>query len=246
MSFVIFMTAERKKMSDNFRKIMQYFTSPCYHYPLNMEFTELLHKEHLFIEHATENEFLIINNMPSRHIYLLLDGYCRTEKYSSNGKLLKSIPSGPIQLYGLFEAVHPTLTVHTASIRCITACSYVRIPNRNYINEVLSDPALGWISIQYLASFINQVLTEHDDLLLNNTRNKILLQLYYYSSTMHFPIIVKTQKEELAQLLNINLRTLYRQLDVLYKEDLISSSHGKIVITEEQYYKIQTLLNTIE
>ena len=143
-------------MSVNFRKIIQYVTSPDYHYPLSKDFIELLHKEHLKIDHADKNDLLISNEMPSNNIYLLLDGYCCTEKYSPSGKLLKSIAAGPIQIYGLFEAVHPTLTQHTATIRCISSCSYIRISNQTYINELLADPILGWINIQYLSSLDQQ------------------------------------------------------------------------------------------
>ena len=230
-------------MSVNFRKIIQYITSSEYHYPLSSEFLELLHNEDLKIEFADKNELLISNEMPSNYIYLLLDGYCRTEKYSASGKLLKSVAAGPIQIYGLFEAVHPTLTQHTATIRCITACAYIRILNKRYIDELLADPIFGWINIQYLSSFINQVLTENDSLLLNNTRDKLLLQLYQYCPGTRFPTILKVKKEELAQILNISLRTLYRQLDFLYSEGLISSSRGNILITEMQYQKIQEILN---
>ena len=230
-------------MSVNFRKIIQYVTSPQYRYPLSKEFIEILDNEHLKIDYADKNDLLISNEMPSNNIYLLLDGYCCTEKYSPSGKMLKSIAAGPIQIYGLFEAVHPTLTKHTATIRCITSCAYIRITNQKYIDELLADPIFGWINIQYLSSFINQVLTENDGLLLNNTRDKLLLQLYQYCPNSHFPVIVKTKKENLAQILNISLRTLYRQLDALYKEGLLSSKKGKILITEEQYYKIQTILS---
>lgn len=230
-------------MSVNFRKIIQYITSPDYCYPLSDDFIDLLHYEHLRIEYADKNDLLISNEMSLNNIYVLLDGYCCTEKYSPSGKLLKSIDAGPIQLYGLFEAVHPSLTQHTASIRCISSCAYIRISNQRYIEELLADPILGWINIQYLSAFINQVLTENDTLLLNNTRDKLLLQLYQYCSGTQFPIIIKAKKEELAQILNISLRTLYRQLDYLYQEGLLSSSKGKILITEEQYHKIEIILS---
>lgn len=230
-------------MSENFQKIIQHITSPAYRYPLSQELIELLHSEHLKIEYADENDLLISNEMPSCNIYLLLDGCCCTEKYSPSGKLLKSIAAGPVQIYGLFEAVHPILTLHTATIRCISSCAYIRIPNQRYIDELLADPAFAWINIQYLSSFINQVLTDNDGLLLNNTREQLLLQLYRYCPNHHFPVIVKIKKEELAQILNVSLRTLYRQLNALYEEGLLASSRGKILITEEQYNKIQTILS---
>lgn len=232
-------------MSENFRKIIQYITSPEYQYPSTEEFIEMLHNEQLKIEYSEKNDLLISNEMPSKNIYILLDGYCCTEKYSPSGKLLKSIAAGPVQIYGLFEAVHPTLTKHTATIRCLSPCAYIRISNKRYIDSLLADPAFGWINIQYLSSFINQVLTENDSLLLNDTQDKLLLQLYQHCAGNHFPAIIKMKKEELAQILNISLRTLYRQLDILYEKGLISSSKGKILVTEKQYRQIDEILHNL-
>lgn len=232
-------------MSVNLKKIIQYITSPEYQYPLNQEFIEILHNEQLKIEYAEKNDLLISNEMPSKSIVLLLDGYCCAEKYSPSGKLLKSIAAGPIQMYGLFEAVHPTLTKYTSTIRCITPCAYIRIANKRYIDTLLTDPIFGWINIQYLSSFINRVLTENDDLLLHSTQDKLLLYLYQHCVETHFPAIVRVKKEELAQILNISLRTLYRQLDILYAEGLISSNRGKILITEEQYREIGEILDSL-
>lgn len=232
-------------MSKNFRQIIEYITSPDYEYPLPSHYVELLHNESLKVEYAQKNDVLISNEMPSNSIYLLLDGCCCTEKYSPSGKLLKSIAVGPVQIYGLFEAVHPTLSYHTATIRCISFCAYIRISKDRYVNELLSDPLLGWINIQYLSSFINVVLTENDKLLLNNTHDQLLLHLYNQSAGSAFPIIIREKKEELAQILNISLRTLYRHLDTLYKEEILSSDKGKIVITQEQYNKIEDIISKI-
>ena len=91
-----------------------------------------------------------------------------------------------------------------------------------------------------------RILAENEPLLLNNTKDKLLLQLYQYSiNQTHFPVRIKLKKEELANILNISLRTLYRQLDLLYQEGILSSYHGKIMITEEQFHNIRTHLDEL-
>ena len=49
---------------------------------------------------------------------------------------------------------------------------------------------------------------------------------------------VQIQKKELAQDLNMNLRTLYRHLDKFYEEGILSAHKGKIWISRKQYLKI--------
>lgn len=231
-------------MMRDLRKIIEYAIKLKEDSLFDKAFIELLDQESLKIEYVAKNERLIFKEMPSNYIFILLKGLCCSDKYSPSGKLLTTVASRPVQIYGLFEAVHPTLNQHTTTIRCISDCAYIRIPIQIYVNQLLTDPKFSWLNMQYLSSFIDRVLTENENLLLNNTRDKLLLQIFQYCENKEFPVVVKTKKEELAQLLNTSLRTLYRQLDCLYSEGLISSEHGKIIIYEPQYREMQKIINT--
>lgn len=234
------------EMQSNLKEIIQYITSTKHKYPFGKKFHTLLTKANLQIDHAKKNDLLIKNEMPSKYVYILLDGYCCSEKYSPDGKLLTSSAISAIEIFGLYEVAHPALEHHTATIRCISPCAYIRIPKQLYIEEALSDAEFAWISAQHLSLLTERILAENEPLLLNNTKDKLLLQLYQYSiNQTHFPIRIKLKKEELANILNISLRTLYRQLDLLYQEGILSSYHGKIMITEEQFHNIRTHLDEL-
>lgn len=231
-------------MSGDLKKIVEYAEKFLEKSLESKTFLDLLDQAGLKIEHASKNDCLIYNDMPSKYVYILLKGACYSEKYSPSGKLLTAVACKPIEIYGLFEAVHPTLNRHTATIRCASDCSYIRIPIQTYLDQLSRDPEFGVLSLKHFSLLVERILNENEYLLLNNTKDRLSLHLFRCCENQKFPVIVKTTKEELAQLLNISLRTLYRHLDCLYEEGLIATEHGKIVIYESHYQKIKEAVLT--
>jgi len=53
------------------------------------------------------------------------------------------------------------------------------------------------------------------------------------------PIIIDANKNEIAELMNISNRTLYRHLEQLESEGLIERKQGKIIITTSSFRNIK-------
>ncbi len=231
-------------MVSNLSKILKRIVTDSYaSYKQDSEFEELLCRENLHLEQFPADTMLIHFQSPIYYVCILLDGFCCTEKYNIQGNLLISENIGPVEFFGLFETVHPLpLYQHEASVRCITPCTCLKIPIYQYRNELNSSIEILQISLQALSKFIYRILLTNDSLLLNNARSNILLKLLECSEGKNFPYLLPIKKEELAQTLNITVRTLYRKLDMMYEEGLISSQKGKILITKEQHQKIATTL----
>ena len=231
-------------MTSNFSKILKRIVSDSYeNYKYDPEFDSLLQKEHLHFEHFPAGTMLIQCQNPIYCICILVDGLCCTEKYNIQGRLLISENISPVEFFGLFEAVHPLpLYQHEVSVRCITSCTCLKIPVNHYLKELNTSVDALQISLQILSKFVYRILLQNDGLILNNARCNILLKLLECSDGKAFPYLLPMKKEELAQTLNISLRTLYRKLDAMYEEGLISTRKGKILITQEQYGKITAAL----
>ena len=127
-------------MSGDLKKIVEYAEEFLEKSLESKIFLDLLDQAGLKIEHASKNDCLIYNDMPSKYIYILLKGACYSEKYSPSGKLLTAVACKPIEIYGLFEAVHPTLNRHTATIRCASVPIFVFLYKHIWINfqEILN------------------------------------------------------------------------------------------------------------
>ncbi len=231
-------------MTSDFSRILKRIVSDSYeNYKYDAEFEALLQKEHLRFEQFAAGSMLIHCQNPIYCICILVDGLCCTEKYNIHGRLLTSENIGPVEFFGLFEAVHPLpLYQHEVSVRCVTSCTCLKIPVQRYLKELNSSIDALQVSLQALSKFVYRILLQNDGLILNNARCNILLKLLECCEGKPFPYLLPMKKEELAQTLNISLRTLYRKLDAMYAEGLISTRRGKILITQEQYGKITAAL----
>ena len=143
-----------------------------------------------------------------------------------------------MQIFGMVEAL-TDFDYHTVSVKCVTDCVYTKIPLDQYLSIIQSDPALMMMSMQYLCIFFQEHVQTTDQLMLDTPRRSILSRLVTYCTGLSFPVTVHIKKEQLAQDLNMNLRTLYRQLDKLYEENTVSSHKGKICINKDQYQRIR-------
>ena len=188
------------------------------------------------------NSYMFHVYQPLEYIYILLDGTCSTEKYNHGGRLFTDSNRVAMQIFGLVEAL-TDFDYHTVSMRCVTDCVYTRIPLDVYLDIIQSDPSLMMMSMQFLCIFFKEHIQTTDRLMLDTPRRSILSRLYHYCTGLPFPVTIQIKKEELAQDLNMNLRTLYRQLDKLYGENLVSTQRGKIHITKEQFERIEAELS---
>lgn len=205
--------------------------------------SELYESAPNLIYHQKEDTYLFHVYQPMQYIYILLEGICCVEKYNHGGQLFTDSNRSALQIFGLLEAV-TDCNYHTVSMKCVTPCVYAKIPVKAYMQAIRSDTELLMMSMQYLCIFFKEHVQTTDQLMLDTPRQGILSRLYQYCAGRTFPVTVQIKKEELAQDLNINLRTLYRHLDKLYKEDIISSHKGKICISVEQYLRIEAELSS--
>ena len=187
------------------------------------------------------NTYLFYVFEPIQYIYILLDGTCCSEKYNHDGQIFTDSTRDALQIFSMMEAVTNQRN-HTVSMKCLTDCVYAKIPVSQYMQAVQEDPELMMMSVQLMCVFFLEHLQNTDRLILNSPRLSILSKLHQYCADHTFPVIVQIKKEELAQDLHMNLRTLYRHLDRLYEDRILSSHKGKISITYEQFQLIEAEL----
>lgn len=192
---------------------------------------------HLIYHHKADS-YVFRVFQPIKYIHLLLDGKCCVEKYNQSGQLFTDSTRDALQVFGLLEtAVHGKF--HTATMKCMTDCVIAKIPVPLYMQVIREDPELMMMSMQHICFLFLDNVANTDQLMLSSPRRSILVRMYQYCSEKTFPVTVQIRKEELAQDLNMNLRTLYRHLDKLYETGILSARKGKICISHAQYLKIE-------
>lgn len=196
------------------------------------------------IHYAKTGSYLFHIYEPLESIYILLEGNCCVEKYKRSGAVVTDHARHPLQIFGLHESL-AEIPYHTATISCITDCVYVRIPVEVFLDLIRSDRELMWTILQFMACFTAEYIESSDILILNDPECVILSKLYRYCIGKDFPVTVHYRKEDLARDLNMNLRTMYRYLDRFYRQNLLSTDKGKIMITENQHRKLGEFLGKL-
>lgn len=181
-------------------------------------------------------------DQPLDSVYILLEGSCCVEKYKRSGGIFTDSSRRPLQMFGLLEGI-AEVRRYTATMRCAADCVYAKVPVGDCLEVLRSSPDLMWLALRFLSSFSVEYMDASDLLILHDPEYMILSRLHRYCLGKPFPVTVRYKKEELASGLNLNLRTVYRYLARFYEAGLLSSSKGKILITQEQHRAIEAYLS---
>lgn len=184
------------------------------------------------------NTYLFYVFEPIEYAYILLDGTCCVEKYNQDGQIFTDSTRDALQIFSMMEIVTNQHN-HTVSMKCLTDCIYAKIPVFQFQEAIKAAPEVMMMAVQMMCVFFLEHLQNTDRLILNSPRLTILSRLHQYCADRTFPVTVQMRKEELAQDLHMNLRTLYRHLDKLYEDQTITSLRGKITISREQFKRIE-------
>jgi CRP-like cAMP-binding protein len=115
-------------------------------------------------------------------------------------------------------------------LQCVTACLVLEAEANKALTCLKIRPKAAFGAMRFLAMFTDDLLSRSNRLTMNSKRESLLLYFYAASSGKQLPARLSIKKDELDEQLNLNLRTLYRQLDELEAGGFLHRIHGKIEI----------------
>ncbi len=196
--------------------------------------------EHTFYNalfRAPKNDIILSQNSPSDALYILLEGSVSivdecADEYNS---IIDSVE--PIHILGLVEILNH-IDTYCAFVIANTPCTFLKFTTSEFLNAISQNVALCYRTLITLSHSTqanmyrakSQYLLQQEDIL-----GHYFFQLV---RTKGKPYIYPHTREYLADKLHINLRTLYRYLDMLKKQELITIQQGKIIITEKNFQKL--------
>lgn len=170
-------------------------------------------------------------------IYLLLSGKCYIVKYSVDGKSIIADTMYPIQLFGLYEMLHHTDN-YRATVTAASECCLLEISAPYFRSCLEADIQTALLTLEYLAGVMEESISKSDRTLFHTALQNLVLYLHRQCQGLERPCVLPISRRTMSEELNINLRTLYRYLDRLKEENLISVNRGKISIDGEQYARL--------
>lgn len=187
---------------------------------------------HQFIRTYHTNDVLINMNSAAKYVYIFLDGKATVRgSLNRNDGVISNIE--PIEILGLFELV--TNEPHyTAFVMAEEKSLVFRIPSSLFREIVQENGKICYCVLSIFAKTAGRTMQEAATKRLLESVDIIGYYLYTQANK-HRPYICPYTREDLAKILNINLRTLYRYLESMKKENLITSIRGKLVITDQHF-----------
>lgn len=172
-------------------------------------------------------------------LLLLESGTVEVSRYDVDGaRILQSFLSAP-QCFGLieYEAKTPLLS----GIRALTDGRYYTLSPKD---PLLSDPSVISLFLTYVCSLYERDMRTRAFEKHMTGKERVLFTIYRLSEAP-FPHTLPLKRDDLADLLGISPRSLYRYLNELEKEGFLSRDRGKILITEIAYRAMNTRFQSL-
>lgn len=171
-------------------------------------------------------------------VCITLTGECLCIIYSFLGNSMIADNLVSPHILGLLESILG-MPKYTASIKTSSTSYVLELPRTIFEHAMHNNLTVANACISYYANIATYYMDMAEIRALYHTDDTILLYLFNCCHEKPFPHQVTISRRAMSDLLHINLRSLYRYLNLLQEENFLSIIKGKITITKEQYEKLK-------
>lgn len=190
-----------------------------------------------------KGDMIIQQNTPVKYIFFLLKGSASVINNISwvNNEIVDTLV--PLDLLGLVEHLNGQPN-YTAYVIAEAPCVLMRVPIDTFVSIIKENGLLCYEAMRVLGK-----VTEHN---MNRAETNAIFQpsdrlghYLYLKAEGHLPYTYPYTRKKLADDLYINLRSLYRHIDIMRESGYLSVERGKIIITKEHFEKLHERYGSI-
>lgn len=176
------------------------------------------------------------------YFYILLKGRAIIVNSMSgtNGNIFHAMM--PLDIMGLPDYLGGS-AAYTSHVIAKTPCTVFRIPQRTFISLITTDPALCYSTLRILGQISSNSLRNQEINAIFQPRKRLGYYLYLAAQSGR-PFTCPYTREELADTLVINQRSLHRYLAAMEDDGCLELRKGKIRIEEKHYKKLSELYDS--
>ena len=176
------------------------------------------------------------------YFYILLKGRAiiLNSMSGTNGNIFHAMM--PLDIMGLPDYLGGS-TAYTSHVIAKTPCTVFRIPQRTFISLITTDPALCYSTLRILGQISSNSLRNQEINAIFQPRKRLGYYLYLAAQPGR-PFTCPYTREELADTLVINQRSLHRYLAAMEDDSCLELRKGKIRIEEKHYKKLSELYDS--
>ena len=193
------------------------------------QLTELLHETYIF--QIKKGKTIITQGQPADYIYILLSGegvVLNDIEWNINNTIDEV---NAIDWLGITEYLTEKKE-STGFVIAKTDCYVFKLHNSEFYEILSSSFEISFTILKILARVTTHAM-EHAETQSTFPKKDIVGYYLYLKSCDSIPYICPLRRSELADFLHINLRSLYRYLDIMKSEGMIKLRKGKIIIDIE-------------
>ncbi len=185
---------------------------------------------------AEKGSTIIYQKDPAKYFYILLTG-----RVMIMNRISWSVDSiidyvEPPHILGLIEFIM-NIPSYTAFVVAETHCCFFRIPAADFIRIIRQNNELCYNTLIVMGKISDHSMNLAEKKQLFHPKD--LLGHYLYLQAKHkTPYVCPLTRKALAELLDINLRSLYRHIDYMEQNGFLSLRRGKIVVEQEHFDRL--------
>ncbi len=180
-------------------------------------------------------EHIITQGMPIDYIYFLLNGVVSIYNTVSWAQESAFDFVEPPHILGLVELLN-SIDTYSAHVTAETRCMVYKIPALQFDSLLKTNSEICYYVLKNLG--LTTLLNMNNYQLKTIVEPVDVLGYHLYQNARTTPYTYPYTRENLADSLHINLRSLHRYIDILKKNGYLSIINGKIVITKQNLSKL--------
>lgn len=198
----------------------------------------------IHILNLEENKIFIESNDPLEYIFILVNGMTYIVNYTLDGRRIIADTLSEPQIFGLIEAIN-NANYYKGTVITLSNSLLVKVNKEKFLEAIYTDIDIASNVMKYLANFSTHSLQVSEYKTAISTYENLVIYLYNRALGKKLPYRIKDNKSFIADSLHVNKRTLYRYLNKLTSEEIISRDRQYILISDSNFKKIQELFNSI-
>lgn len=192
-----------------------------------------------------KNEDILFAGDPTDTVFFLLKGHVIGLEHQKLGRVYSFMDFTKMNILGDFEAFNGS-DKYGVTVRATENCKLLRISKKGYLNWVRHDENALFLRLKNILSTLDHERRLDREYIFMDCKERLvnyLLKLYEKEQQeASEPFKVRKTQAELADKIGFNLRSVQRSISALKKEGLLSDEKSKIIISQEQYFKLKDFI----
>ena len=231
--------------NDSLKKILEFaFSDKSNSFFSSEKVLKDLSSDKIHILSLEEGKTFIEGNSQLEYIFILINGMTYVVNYTLDGRRIIADTFNEVQIFGLIESINNT-NFYKGTVITLSKSLLVKVNKEKFLEAMHNDIDIASKIIKYLAGFSTHSIQVSEYKTAISTYENLIIYLYNKALGKNIPYRIKDKKSFIADCLQINKRTLYRYLNDLTHEGIISRDRQDIIISDSNLKNIQKIFNSI-